>query len=107
MNVARERSVLVATLLVFVFLFFFPVLWMIITSFKTEGQAASFPPQFFFTPTLDRYAEVFERGMALYLLNSLFLAVGSTVVVMLLAIPAAAGLLLLYDEVLVPRQRRV
>ena len=39
---------------VLVFLFFFPVLWMIITSFKTEGQAASFPPQFLFTPTLDR-----------------------------------------------------
>jgi len=50
---------------VLVFLFFFPVLWMIITSFKTEGQAASFPPQFLFTPTLDRYAEVSERGMAL------------------------------------------
>ena len=49
---------------VLVFLFFFPVLWMIITSFKTEGQAASFPPQFFFTPTLDRYAAVFDRGMA-------------------------------------------
>ncbi len=30
---------------VLVFLFFFPVLWMIVTSFKTEGQAASFPPQ--------------------------------------------------------------
>jgi sorbitol/mannitol transport system permease protein len=77
---------------VLVFLFFFPVLWMIITSFKTEGQAASFPPQFLFTPTLDRYAAVFDRGMGLYLLNSLFLAVGSTIVVMLLAIPAAYAL---------------
>ena len=28
---------------VLVFMFFFPVLWMIMTSFKTEGQAASFP----------------------------------------------------------------
>jgi polyol transport system permease protein len=77
---------------ILVFLFFFPVLWMIVTSFKTEGQAATFPPQFFFTPTLDRYAAVFDRGMALYLLNSLFLAVGSTIVVMLLAIPAAYAL---------------
>jgi sorbitol/mannitol transport system permease protein len=75
-----------------VFLFFFPVLWMIVTSFKTEGQAASFPPQFFFTPTFDRYAAVFDRGMGLYLLNSLFVAVLSTVVVMLLAIPAAYAL---------------
>lgn len=75
-----------------VFLFFFPVLWMIITSFKTEGQAASFPPQFFFTPTLERYGAVFERGMGLYLLNSFFVSVGSTVVVMLLAIPASYAL---------------
>jgi sorbitol/mannitol transport system permease protein len=77
---------------VLVFLFFFPVLWMVVTSFKTEGQAASFPPQLIFTPTLDRYAAVFDRGMGLYLLNSLFLAVGSTIVVMLLAIPAAYAL---------------
>jgi len=77
---------------VLVFLFFFPVLWMIVTSFKTEGQAASFPPEFFFTPTVDRYAAVFDRGMGLYLLNSLFVAVLSTVVVMLLAIPAAYAL---------------
>jgi sorbitol/mannitol transport system permease protein len=77
---------------VLVFLFFFPVLWMIVTSFKTEGQAASFPPEFFFTPTFDRYAAVFDRGMGLYLLNSLFVAVLSTVVVMLLAIPAAYAL---------------
>jgi sorbitol/mannitol transport system permease protein len=77
---------------VLVFLFFFPVLWMIVTSFKSEGQAASFPPEFFFTPTFDRYAAVFERGMGLYLLNSLFVAVLSTVVVMLLAIPAAYAL---------------
>lgn len=77
---------------VVVLIFFFPVLWMIITSFKTEGQAASFPPQFFFTPTFDGYSAVFDRGMGLYLLNSLFLSVGSTIVVMLLAIPAAYAL---------------
>lgn len=77
---------------VVVFLFFFPVLWMIVTSFKTEGQAAAFPPEFVFTPTLDRYAAVFDRDMGLYLLNSFAVAVGSTVVVMLLAIPAAYAL---------------
>lgn len=77
---------------VIVFVFFFPVLWMVITSFKTEGAAASFPPQFVFEPTLDRYAEVFRRGMGLYLANSFALSVLSTVVVMALAIPAAYAL---------------
>jgi sorbitol/mannitol transport system permease protein len=77
---------------VLVFVFVFPVLWMIITSFKTETEAASFPPALFFDVTLDRYAEVFRRGMGLYMLNSLFVSVLSTIAVMLLAIPAAYAL---------------
>jgi sorbitol/mannitol transport system permease protein len=77
---------------VLVFVFVFPVLWMIITSFKTETEAAAFPPALFFDVTLDRYAEVFRRGMALYMLNSLFVSVLSTIAVMLLAIPAAYAL---------------
>ncbi len=77
---------------VLVFIFVFPVLWMIVTSFKTEEDAAAFPPTFFFDATLGRYADVFDRGMGLYLLNSLFVSVLSTLVVMALAIPAAYAL---------------
>jgi sorbitol/mannitol transport system permease protein len=77
---------------VIVFLFFFPILWMILTSFKSEGAAASFPPQIIVDPTLDRYAEVFRRGMGLYLANSAALSILSTVAVMALAIPAAYAL---------------
>ncbi|MGY4719705.1 carbohydrate ABC transporter permease [Naumannella cuiyingiana] len=75
-----------------VFLFFFPVLWTVFTSFKSEAAAAS-PTPLINTPlTLDRYAEVFERGMGLYLLNSAAVSIGSTIVVMALAIPAAYAL---------------
>ena len=35
---------------VLVFIFFFPVLWMLITSFKTEGQAAAVPPPVLLRP---------------------------------------------------------
>jgi sorbitol/mannitol transport system permease protein len=77
---------------VVVFLFFFPVLWMIFTSFKTEQAAAEFPPSFITSLSLDRYATVFERGMGLYLANSAALSILSTVAVMALAIPAAYGL---------------
>ncbi|HEY9292556.1 MAG TPA: carbohydrate ABC transporter permease [Microlunatus sp.] len=77
---------------VLIFLFFFPVLWMVFTSFKTEQAAAQFPPSFITSLSLDRYAAVFDRGMGLYLANSAALAVGSTIVVMLLAIPAAYAL---------------
>lgn len=74
------------------FVFFFPVLWMVLTSFKSEGVAASFPPQIIPDWTLDRYAEVFRRGMGLYLANSAVVSVLSTIAVMALAIPAAYAL---------------
>jgi sorbitol/mannitol transport system permease protein len=75
-----------------VFLFFFPVLWMIFTSFKSEQAAAQFPPSFITHLSFDRYVTVFQRGMGLYLANSAALSILSTIGVMALAIPAAYGL---------------
>ena len=39
--------------------FVFPVLWMILTGFKTGNQAFSNSASLFFTPTLENYREVF------------------------------------------------
>jgi polyol transport system permease protein len=69
--------------------FFFPVLWMVLTGFKQEADAYTTPPKLFFTPTLEQYKEVFGSGIGPALLNSLFATVVSTVLVLLLAIPAA------------------
>ena len=69
--------------------FFMPVLWMVLTSFKQEADAAANPPKFFFTPTLDQYKAVFEAGAGGYLWNSVIATVVSTILVILLAIPAA------------------
>ena len=74
------------------FVFFFPVLWMVLTSFKSEGVAASYPPKIIPDWTLDRYVNVFERDMGLYLLNSAAVSILSTLAVMALAIPAAYAL---------------
>ena len=44
-------------------LIFFPVLWTVLTSFKTEGQAINDPPLFlFFDWTLENYSIVQERS---------------------------------------------
>ena len=44
-------------------LIFFPILWTILTSFKTEAQAISDPPIFFFFDwTLENYKAVLERS---------------------------------------------
>ena len=71
-------------------IFFAPVAWMVLTSFKQESQAASSPPTFFFTPTLDQYASIIgTSGAGSYLLNSAIATVCSTLLVLVLAVPAA------------------
>ncbi len=69
--------------------FFFPVFWMVLTAFKQESDAYTTPPTLFFTPTLAQFEEVFGSGIGPYLLNSLFATLMSTVLVVLLATPAA------------------
>ena len=72
-------------------LIFFPVLWTVLTSFKTEGQAINDPPLFlFFDWTLENYAVVQERSDYMkFLWNSIFIAGGSTLLGILIAVPAA------------------
>jgi sorbitol/mannitol transport system permease protein len=69
---------------------FFPIFWMVLTSFKTELGAFSMPPQLFFEPTLENYREILERTNYLhYAWNSVVTSIGSTVLGMLVAVPAA------------------
>ncbi|WP_025732703.1 carbohydrate ABC transporter permease [Carnimonas nigrificans] len=70
---------------------FFPLLWMILTAFKTEQQAMSIVPQFIFTPTWQSFHDAIFQGSAYthYAWNSLITAVGSTFLGLLLTIPAA------------------
>ncbi|MEJ2860827.1 carbohydrate ABC transporter permease [Actinomycetospora flava] len=69
--------------------FFFPVLWMVLTSFKTEADAYTTTPKIIFEPTLEQYEGVFAAGIGPYLTNSVIATVFSTIFVLLLAIPAA------------------
>ncbi|MGN7132923.1 carbohydrate ABC transporter permease [Rhodococcoides corynebacterioides] len=72
--------------------FFFPVLWMVITGFKQEADAYTSTPKIFFTPTLDQYRGVLESGIGTTLANSAFATVVSTLLVLLLGVPAAFAL---------------
>ena len=77
-------------------LFVVPVLWMVLTSFHSEEDAATNPPSIFAPLTTDGYREFFGVGTGANpwpsLLNSLTASVVSTVIVLLLAIPAAYAL---------------
>lgn len=70
---------------------FFPILWTILTSFKTEAQAIASPPIFVtFDWTLENYQVVQERSNYMrFLWNSVFIAGGSTLLGVLIAVPAA------------------
>ncbi len=71
-------------------LIFFPILWMILTSFKTEIDAFATPPQLFFTPTLENYLLINERSDYFHFAwNSVVVSFGSTILGMLIALPAA------------------
>src|SRR6476620_8172756 len=70
---------------------FFPILWMILTSFKTELDAFSLPPKFLnFHWTTENYAVVQERSDYFrHAMNSVIISFGSTLAALALAIPAS------------------
>jgi sorbitol/mannitol transport system permease protein len=73
------------------FLIFFPILWMFLTSFKSEADAYAIPPKFlFFHWTTENYAEVQSRAdYFLHAYNSIVLSIGANIAGLILAIPAA------------------
>jgi len=72
-------------------LIFFPILWTVLTSFKTEADAYAIPPKFlFFDWTLENYGEVQQRSdYFAHAWNSILLSVGSNVVGLIISVPAA------------------
>jgi sorbitol/mannitol transport system permease protein len=71
--------------------FFLPVLWMVITAFKPESAAETWPPKFIFSPTLAQFRLVFS-GWGPYVTHSAIATIGSTILVLLLGVPAAYAL---------------
>jgi sorbitol/mannitol transport system permease protein len=81
---------------VFGLIFFFPVFWMVLNSFKSEADANT-SPKLFFHPTLDRYHDVTESTSGVLsfgqaFTNSAVIVLISTLIVLALAIPAAYAL---------------
>ena len=87
----RRKAFFTAIAWLIGFLIFFPILWTILTGFKTEAEAIASPPSFlFFDWTMENYTEVQERSNYFrHFMNSVVISVGSTVLGLLIAIPAA------------------
>jgi multiple sugar transport system permease protein len=83
-------------------IYFFPVLWIILTAFKSYSDALAVPPKFLFTPTLANFIQVFSRaymagaeaqatGFNLYFFNSIFIAGTSVFLALIIGTLAAFG----------------
>ena len=84
-TIVRGLAAWVVTLLII-----FPIIFLVMTAFKTEGQAIEIPTLWFFTPTLENFAEVQDRSnYLLYAKNSLITSIGSTIIGLAIAAPAA------------------
>ena len=72
----------------------FPVLWALLTSFKTERDVLAYPPSVIFAPTLSNYRDVLFGSASLLpnLLSSVIVAGASTLLTLIFAIPAAYAL---------------
>ncbi|KAA0579966.1 carbohydrate ABC transporter permease [Azospirillum sp. Sh1] len=90
---ATNRQKLVVTLVAWTIgiVIFFPILWTALTSFKTEAEAIASPPSFLaFHWTLENYTEVQQRSdYFLHFWNSVVISVGSTLIGLMVAVPAA------------------
>ncbi len=82
-------------------IYFSPVLWIIMTAFKTRQDALATPPSFLFTPTLENFTRVFYRtmengdlistGMGLFFFNSIFIAGAGVLLAVIIGTLAAYG----------------
>ncbi|MEM7744115.1 MAG: carbohydrate ABC transporter permease [Pseudomonadota bacterium] len=87
----RRKALTTAAAWTIGLLIFFPILWTVLTSFKTEAEAIASPPLFLnFSWTLENYAVVQERSDYMrFLINSVIIAGGSTLLGVIVAVPAA------------------
>jgi sorbitol/mannitol transport system permease protein len=83
-----KKPVLTICIFAIAILYFFPILYMLLTGFKTEFQAVR--PSLFFNPTLETFIKVLsDRNIYGFLQNSIFQVVIGTVICIALGVPAA------------------
>ena len=90
MNERWIRRLNLAQVLFVAVLILMPIAWMVLSSFKPSSEVTAYPPKLIFSPTLDNYRQLFQTTpFAKYTLNSLIITVGSTLIGLVLGVPAA------------------
>ena len=71
-------------------LFFFPIFWLVLTSFKTDADAVKPEFLFFFTPTLENYTNMTDNyDYWRFATNSVITSVFATILALAVGIPCA------------------
>ncbi len=93
MNMRTQKTwghLLSGVTLLLAFLMFFPILWMAITSFKTEQMAISFPPRLFFIPTLENWrVAIFQSPFMEFMWNTTIITFFAIILSLVLGLPTA------------------
>lgn len=87
-------SAVIVISLIFIFAWMFPILWSFLNSLKTDKDVLAYPPKMLFAPTLEAYRDVLFGSASILpnLVSSFIISIGTTVITMLLAVPAAYAL---------------
>lgn len=88
----KQNIILIKTIIicVFAFIYLFPLAWTFSLSLKTQVDALSIPPKFFFTPTFSNYVQVWiESDFVLYCVNSVIIALSACAIGLIFGTPAA------------------
>jgi multiple sugar transport system permease protein len=73
-----------------VLIFFAPILWIILSAFKTTNQILAIPPQFVFTPTMENFSAILsDPNAGRFLLNSIVLSISSVTIALAVSFMAA------------------
>ncbi|EAS48858.1 putative permease protein, ABC-type sugar transporter [Aurantimonas manganoxydans SI85-9A1] len=79
-----------AALWLIALIFFAPIAWIVMSSFKTRSDILAMPPKLFFKPTLDNYVDLFNRGeIFLQIANSVVLSIGAVLIAVVVSFLAA------------------
>lgn len=85
-----SRAFLYLVLVVLTFIFVFPVIWIIGSSFKDTGELFAWPPTLFGNhPTFDNYVTAFSQGdFSIYFFNTVFTSVVATILTIIINVMA-------------------
>lgn len=93
-KISRKATIAIYSLILFFLaIYWFPLLWIFLTSIRTRQETLTYPPVWVFKPIMEHYVyDLAKSAFLLTLFNSIFVAGISTIIVMGMAIPAGYAL---------------